>query len=107
MLVVETIARTRRDHLVRGIPNKKIARDLRVSKNTVREVVRSDETSFDYERKIQPMPKLGPWVGELERRLEDSEKKRRRDWLLPLERDDKNSLKRNKLLENAHPGPTA
>ena len=34
MLVVETIARIRRDHLVRGVPIKKIARDLRVSKNT-------------------------------------------------------------------------
>ena len=36
MLVVETIARIRRDHLVRGVPIKKIARGLRVSKNTVR-----------------------------------------------------------------------
>ena len=50
MLVVETIARIRRDHLVRGVPIKKIARDLRVSKNTVRKVVRGDETSFSYER---------------------------------------------------------
>ena len=40
MLVVETIARIRKDHLVRGVPIKKIARDLRVSKNTVRKVVR-------------------------------------------------------------------
>ena len=55
MLVVETIARIRRDHLVRGVPIKKIARDLRVSKNTVRKVVRGDETSYSYERKIQPM----------------------------------------------------
>ena len=36
MLVVETIARIRRDHLVRGVPIKKITRDLRASKNTVR-----------------------------------------------------------------------
>ena len=33
MLVVETIARIRRDHLVKGVPIKKIARDLMVSKN--------------------------------------------------------------------------
>ena len=46
MLVVETIAKIRRDHLVRGVPIKKIARDLRVSKNTVRKVVRGDETSL-------------------------------------------------------------
>ena len=81
MLVVETIARIRRDHLVRGVPIKKIARDLRVSKNTVRKVVRGDETSFSYERKIQPMPKRGPWVEELERRLEANEKKPCRDSL--------------------------
>ena len=81
MLVVETIARIRRDHLVRGVPIKKIARDLRVSKNMVRKVVRGDETSYSYERKIQPMPKLGPWVDELERRLEANEKKPRRDRL--------------------------
>ena len=54
---------------------------LRVSRNTVRKVIPGDETSFGYERKIQPMPKLGPWVGELERRLEAGEKKRRRDRL--------------------------
>ena len=81
MLVVETIARIRRDHLVRGVPIKKIARDLRVSKNTVRKVVRGDETSYSYERKIQPMPKLGPWVDELERQLEANEKRPRRDRL--------------------------
>ena len=81
ILVVETIAKIRRDHLVRGVPIKKIGRDLRVSKNTVRKVVRGDETSYSYERKIQPMPKLGPWVGELERRLEANEKKPRRDRL--------------------------
>ena len=81
MLVVETIARIRRDHLVRGVPIKTITRDLRVSKNTVRKVVRGDETSYSYERKIQPMPKLGPWVDELERQLKANEKKARRDRL--------------------------
>ena len=81
MLVVGTIARIRRDHLVRGVPIKKLARDLRVSKNTIRKVVRGDETSHTYERKIQPMPKLGPWVDELERQLEANEKKQRRDRL--------------------------
>ena len=58
MLVLETIAKVRLYHLVRGVLIKKIARDLRVSKNTVHKVVRGDETSFSYERKIQPMPKL-------------------------------------------------
>ena len=79
-------ARQRSDsQAARGVPIKKIARDLRVSRNTVRKVIRGEETSFSYARKIQPMPKLGPWVGELERRLEDNEKKRRRDRLSLLQ----------------------
>ena len=77
MLVVESIARIRRDHLGRGIPIKQIARDLKLSRNTVRKVVRSDETSFRYERSVQPLPKLGPWVGELDRLLAANEDKRR------------------------------
>ena len=44
-------------------------------------VVRGDATSHTYERKIQPMPKLGPWVDELERRLEANERTPRRDRL--------------------------
>jgi hypothetical protein len=31
-----------------------IARDLKVSPNTVRKVLRSGETSFEYEREVQP-----------------------------------------------------
>ena len=38
-----------------------------------------DEISFNYERKIQPMPELGPWVEEFERQLEANAKKARRD----------------------------
>ena len=34
--------------------DKEIARDLRVSRNTVRKVLRSGETSFEYEREVQP-----------------------------------------------------
>ena len=81
MLIVETVARIRREHLGKGVPLKQIARELRLSRNTVRKVVRSGETSFRYERKVQPMPKLGPWVEELERRLEAREGERKRDRL--------------------------
>ena len=84
MLIVETIARIRRAHLGKGVPIKKIARELKVSRNTVRKVVRSGETEFRYERKVQPMPKLGQWVEELERRLEGNEDKERRDRLSVL-----------------------
>ena len=43
---------------------------------------RSDETSAVYERKVQPRPKLGPWIAELDRRLEANEKKPRGSHLL-------------------------
>ena len=61
MLVVETIGRIRREHFIHGKSIKEIARDLRLSRNTVRKVLRSDETSFSYERRVQPRPKLGRW----------------------------------------------
>ena len=56
MLIVETIARIRREHFIKGKTIKEIARDLKVSRNTVRKVLRSGETSFEYERVVQPRP---------------------------------------------------
>src|ERR1700734_695533 len=69
MLVVETIGRIRREHFVQGKSIKEIARDLRLSRNTVRKVLRSDEMSFSYERRVQPRPKLGRWKEQLDRLL--------------------------------------
>src|SRR6201991_2814141 len=66
MLVVETIGRIRREHLVKGRSIKEIARDLKVSRNTVRKVLRSGETSFAYQREVQPRPKIGRWKAELD-----------------------------------------
>jgi DNA-binding transcriptional regulator LsrR (DeoR family) len=43
MLVVETIGRIRREHFAKGKTIKEIARDLGVSRNTVRRVLRSGE----------------------------------------------------------------
>ena len=69
MLVVETIGRIRREHFVKGKSIKEIVRDLKVSRNTVRKVLRSAETSFSYQREVQPRPKLGRWKAELDRLL--------------------------------------
>ena len=66
MLIMETIARIRREHFIKGKTIKEIARDLKVSRNTVRKVLRSGETSFEYERVVQPRPKLGRWAAELD-----------------------------------------
>ena len=81
MLVVETIARIRREYFVKGKPIKEIVRDVKVSGNTVRKVIRSQATAFTYDRRVQPMPKLGPWTAELERMLEANETKSKRERL--------------------------
>jgi hypothetical protein len=54
MLIVETIARSRREHFVKGKTIKEIGRDLGVCRNTVRGVLRSGDTAFEYERTVQP-----------------------------------------------------
>jgi transposase len=63
---VDTIARIRREFFVRGRSIKEIVRDLHVSRNTVRKVLRSGETAFEYSRSVQPLPKLGRWRSELD-----------------------------------------
>jgi len=84
MLVVETIARIRRDYFVKGKPIKEIVREVKVSRNTVRKVIRSEATAFTYDRRVQPMPKLGPWRDELDRMLEANETKAKRERLTLL-----------------------
>src|SRR5437016_8102817 len=81
MLVVETIARIRREHFIKGKTIKEIARDLRVSRNTVRKVLRSGETSFEYDREVQPRPKLGRWTADLDELLTGNASKSAREQL--------------------------
>lgn len=50
MLVVEWIARIRREFFVKGKSIKEVVRNLGVSRNTVCEVLRSGETAFSYEQ---------------------------------------------------------
>jgi transposase len=66
---VDTIARVRREFFARGRTIKEIVRDLHISRNTVRKILRSGETEFSYERENQPLPKIGPWKDELDQLL--------------------------------------
>ena len=66
---METIGRIRREHFLKGKTIKEIVRDLKVSRNTVRKVLRSGATSFEYERNVQPRRKLGRWTAVLEELL--------------------------------------
>lgn len=66
---MDTIARVRRAFYVQRWSMKKIVRELHVSRNTVRKILRSDETDFSYERTHQPMLRIGPWQDQLYRLL--------------------------------------
>src|SRR5437868_2127705 len=79
MLTVETIGRIRREHFLKGKTIREISRDLRVSRNTVRRVLRSGATSFEYEREVQPRPKLGRWTAELDELLASNAAKAARE----------------------------
>jgi len=80
MLTVETIGRIRRGHFG-GKTIKELSRELRVSRNTVRKILRSGNTSSTYERKVQPLPQLGPWRTALDGHLESNAAKSARERL--------------------------
>ena len=78
---VDTIARIRREHFVRGKSIKEIVRELHVSRNTVRKVLRTGATAFSYEREVQPLPRIGPWREALDGLLAGNEGKPARERL--------------------------
>jgi transposase len=47
--------------------------NIPAERNTVRKVLRSGATSFEYVRVVQPRPKLGAWHGDLDRMLSDNQ----------------------------------
>ncbi|MDR7035265.1 transposase [Mesorhizobium sp. BE184] len=63
---MDTIAKVRRAFHVQGWSVKRISRELHVSRNTVRKILRSGETVFGYERERQPKPRIDPWRGQLD-----------------------------------------
>jgi transposase len=67
--------------MFRGGLSSEICRELHVSRNTVRKILRSDETSFSYERERQPQPKVGPWQVQLDALLDRNDAKAKRERL--------------------------
>ena len=66
MLCVETIAKIRRRHFREGESISAIARDLNLSRATVRKYLKDDQIQSGYKRTIQPKPKLGEFQALLE-----------------------------------------
>ena len=79
MISLETTAKVRRDHFVHGKSIKQISRERGISRNSVRKILRSGDTTFQYERPETPMPKLGAFLERLEAMLEANEKRAKRD----------------------------
>ena len=78
MLIVETIAKIRRAFFIQGKSIKQICRELRVSRNTVRKVVRTGATEFSYDCSTQPRPKIDPWRSDLDEMLAENVRRPRR-----------------------------
>ena len=74
---METIAKIRRAYLSQGKAIKQIRRELHVS----RKVVRSDATGFRYERSKPRLPRIDPWRGQIDRRLEENARRPPRERL--------------------------
>ena len=81
MLVVETVARIRREYFVHRKSIKEIVRTVKVSRNTVRKVIRSGASAFSYDRASQPRPKIDPWRLELDEILSGNARRPKRERL--------------------------
>jgi len=78
---VETIRKIRLAVHREGKSIRQTAKDLHLSRNTVRKVIRSDQTAFEYKRQVQPHPRLGDHIDLLKERLSTDQhlpKKQRR-----------------------------
>ena len=65
MQTVETIRKIKLAYGREGKSIGQIARDFHMSRNTVRKVIRSESTKFEYRRRVQPMPRMSgftEWV---------------------------------------------
>jgi transposase len=81
MVTVDTIGRVRQAHLVKGHGIKRIARELRLSRNTVRDILRSGDTERRYHRRDQQLPRLGTFAARLDAMLEENAGKGKRERL--------------------------
>src|SRR5574338_678332 len=80
MLTMETIAKIRRLYHVNGKGFKTIARELKLSKNTVKKIIRNDETVLHYQRQQQGYRVLEQYTDKITEKLiyDAKEPKRRR-----------------------------
>lgn len=68
---METIRKVRQAHFREGKKIREISRELNLSRNTVRNIIRSGVTDQKYERSAQPHPKLGSFIERLSALLQE------------------------------------
>lgn len=66
MVTVKTISRVRHAYAVKRHVVKWIARDFRLSRNTIRTIVRGEETEHVFRRQDLPLPQAGPFAVRLD-----------------------------------------
>lgn len=74
MFIVETIGKIRRMYHVDGKAIKAIARELNISKNTVKKVIRSDQTKFELAKYTKEKPVIGDYSEVLNQLLTENSK---------------------------------
>ena len=79
MIGVDLIGQIRRAYFEQHRPIKEIVRMLSVSRADRAQVIRGQATEFQYERGVQPTPKLDEWVAILNEILEKEAKLPRRE----------------------------
>lgn len=72
---METIRKIRQAHFRDGKGIREISRDLNLSRNTVKKIIRSGITDQKYERVTQPHPRLGAFIERLAAMLEEDSDK--------------------------------
>lgn len=71
---MESIAKIKHRFYIKGQKINRIARDLNISRNTVKKVLRSNDPTKSYTRESSPAPQLGLYVEELKGLLEANAK---------------------------------
>ena len=80
MMTVETVGRIRREHFVKGKGIRRIAGELKVSRQTVRKALTAGGAEGRYRREThQGLPQLGAFVARLEELLTANAERSRRE----------------------------
>ena len=71
MIIMETQVKIRFLFNVKKHSISQISRELQLSRNTVKKILRQEKTSYPYKRVFQPTPKLGSYKSQLQTWLEE------------------------------------